>query len=48
MVQRYIEYEPREKIIPLKQIADDFKKVVSVFEKSEQEFEKNLQREKLL
>ena len=47
-VTRYIEPELKEKIIPLKQASADLKKAIQEFEKSENNLEKILQKERLL
>ena len=47
-VARYIEPEPKEKIVPLKQASVDLKKAIQEFEKSEKSLEKILQKERLL
>ena len=48
LVPRYVEPEPKEKSIPLKQASSDLKKAINTFEKSEHELGKILQKEKLL
>ena len=47
-VVRYIEPELKEKIVPLKQASADLKKAIQEFEKSENNLEKILQKERLL